>query len=121
MLLREQPAERPLDVSAETLGEPGMGAEAVEPIDRDEPPQRRVDTAHVPEIRLARLEVDELRDLPVSRLMLGERLDGARRAALELGVSRDRHAERADRRVAREDRRVAAPLGLDARRCRADS
>src|SRR5690606_38993737 len=86
MLLREQPAERPLDVGAQAASEPRMRAEPVETVDRDEPPQRRVDAADVPEIRLARHGVDELRYLPVRRLMLGERIDAGGRAALELVV-----------------------------------
>src|SRR5690606_14439037 len=54
MLLREQPAERPLDAGAQAAAEPRMRAEPVETVDRDEPPQRRVDAADVPEILPAR-------------------------------------------------------------------
>src|SRR5690606_38372962 len=116
MFLREQPAERPLDARPQAASEAWMRAEPVETIDRDEPPQRRVDAADVPEIGFARRGIDELRDLPVRSLMLAERLDAGGCAALEIAVARKRHPERANRRVAREHSRVAALLGLARRR-----
>ena len=54
-------------------------ADAVDAVERDQPPQRRVDAAEIPEVRLAPAHVDELRHLPVGRLMRRERLESGRR------------------------------------------
>src|SRR6187401_55996 len=87
-----------------------LGEPLIEQRERDEPPERRVDAAQVPEIRLPALGGDELWDLAVRCLIARERLETDRCSSLEHAVSGNCHAERADRRVAAEDRRIAAFL-----------
>ena len=78
---------------------------------RDEPPQRRVDATEIPEIRLTALEVDELWNLAVGRLVRGQGMQAGRGLAFQERVARQRHSERAHRRIASEDGCVAAQIG----------
>ena len=78
---------------------------------RDQPPQRGVDAAEVPEIGLAVFSVDVLRDLPVAGLMRGQRVQAVQCALLERGDAAAVHRQHAHRRIAPEHARVAPRLG----------
>src|SRR5688572_4070111 len=99
MLLRKQPLKREPDLLRVFLLEAARLSLLVEKRDGDEPPQRRVDAAEVPEVRFgarlraasgeatarraallrtvifrAAVRFDEFGDLPVGRLVCGERV-----------------------------------------------
>ena len=80
----------------------------IEKRESQQPPERRVDAAEVPEIDFMLVHVDELRNLAVRRLMPGKRPERGCGFTLEQGVARERHADRAHRRVAGEYGRVTA-------------
>src|SRR5690348_15146542 len=111
MLLRAEPLQRERDFAPVAAEEAAANTALVEQGERDQPPERRVDAAQVPEIRLAAIRGDKLRDLAVRRLILREGLEARDGSSLERAVSGDDHAERADRGVAAKDRRVAALRG----------
>ena len=92
--------------------------EAVQNAERNQPPQRRIDAAQIPEVGLLLLEVDELGDLSVGRLMHRERVKTSRSLALENLVAGQGHTDRADRGIASEDGVIAAldRLGTGRRR-----
>jgi len=113
VLLGLQPSDRAFDLR----GKPPLQAQGR---DGDQPPQRRVDAAEVPEIGLTAPRIDELGDLAVRRLVRGERGEALRRGGGKRGVARERHADGADRAIAAEDRGVAARAGARARVRRQD-
>ena len=121
MLLREQPLDGESDARGIAPLEPTRQTTTVEEIQGDEPPQRRVDAAEVPEIRLALLRCNELGDLAILRLMPRKGAQRHHRCPLERRIARSGHAEGADGGIAPEDGRVAALLGACARRCRKDA
>lgn len=121
VLLRSEPLQRALDVGLPALACDGSAAAQV--IDRDQPPQRRVDAAQIPEARVAVFGIDVLRDLPVRRLRPRQRIEARDRPFLERRHATARHREHAHAGVAPEDSRVtalvrhgAAPRGEDALR-----
>ena len=73
MLLALEPDDRRLDRWRERIAKRVLRIVPIEPGDRDQPPQRRVDAAEIPEVGLVAIDVDELGDLPVARLVTGER------------------------------------------------
>ena len=77
----------------------------------DQPPQRRVDAAEVPEVGVAAFGVDVLRDLAVGRLLRGQRVEAGDGAVLERVDAAAAHRQHADRRIAAEDAGVAPRLG----------
>src|SRR5690349_7001072 len=108
MLLREEPLERETDLLRITALQAARARMRVEKGERDQPPQRRIDTAEIPEVRFTGRRVDELRDLAVRRLMRGERGETGDGLALEERIARQRQTERADGGIATEYRRIAA-------------
>ena len=76
--------------------------------ERNQPPQRRVDAAQIPEVGLLLLEVDELGDLSVGGLMHRERMQASCSLALESLVAGQCHADCADRGIASENGVIAA-------------
>src|SRR5690348_4260529 len=120
MLLGAEPLQRERNFAPITAKQSAANSALrqafVEQSERDQPPERRVDTAEIPEIRLAALRRDEFRDLAIRRLILRQRLEPRDRSSLELAVSGDGHAERADRGVAAEDRRITTLRGARRRR-----
>ena len=77
---------------------------------RNQPPQRRINTPQVPEIRLTTLQVHELRDLPVGRLVLRQRMQPSRGFAFQQLVARHHHPKRTHGRISPKNRRVAAQV-----------
>ena len=110
MLLRGEPRERAPDLAGEPPPQARSAPLAIDEVEADQPPQRRIDAAEVPEVGLLSREVHELRNLAVGRLVAGQRLEPGLRRAFELAVARHGHPERAHGGVAREDRGVAALL-----------
>jgi hypothetical protein len=108
VLLREQPLEGEFDALRVAFAQ-------IEICQGDQPPQRRVDATQVPEVGLALLQVDELRDLPIRGLVPGQRVQAGRRRALQLLITGHSHAERAHRRIPPEDRCIPACRGALAR------
>src|SRR6185369_2680604 len=77
----------------------------------DQPPQRGVDAADVPEVGLLLVGVDVLGDLAVGALVRGQRVEALDGALFERRYAAAAHAERTDRRVAAKHARVAVRLG----------
>src|SRR6185437_9942453 len=109
MLLGEEPLQGQLDAARAGLA--GGRREALEEVAREQPPERRVDAAEIPEVGFARALLDELRDLAVGRLMLAQGLETGRGGALEQGVAGKGHSDRADGGIPAEYGRIAAPAG----------
>jgi hypothetical protein len=86
-------------------------AVAAHVVHRDQPPQRGVDAAQVPEVRILALGVDVLGNLAVGRLLRRERIEAGDRALLQRGHAAAAHGHHADRGIAPEDARVAARHG----------
>ncbi len=91
VLLGEQPLQGELD-SARVVArhrpcaEPSLRA-AVEEVAGQQPPERGIDAAQVPEIGFAGARLDELRDLAVRGLMGGQGVESRSGGSLEHGVS----------------------------------
>ena len=83
----------------------------IEECDGDQPPQRRVDAAEVPEVGLAPARIDEFRDLAIGGLVPGERMKPVTAARSSFAIAGHGHADGADRRIPPENRGVAALPG----------
>ena len=123
MLLRQQPARsRARTCGCQRRCRPGTAPCAPHVIHRDQPPQRGVDAAQVPEVGVAAQRVDVLRDLPVGAPAARPARRGwPPRRARAPSTPLPAHRQHADRGVAAEDARVAARLGGLARRGRQDA
>ncbi len=108
VLLRQQPLQRAPDVRLPALVRDRTPAAQM--VDRDQPPQRRIDAAQVPEVRVPAFGIDVLRDLAIRRLRLRERVETDDRAYFERRHPAGGHRRHAHAGVAREDARVAALL-----------
>src|SRR6185437_7099215 len=86
------------------------GVPGVEKRQRNQPPQRGIDTTQIPEVGFTALQVDELRDLAVRGLMLGQRMQRGSGRALQLLVTTNRHTERAHGCVTPENGGIAAQI-----------
>ncbi len=90
--------------------------------ERDQPPERGVDAAEIPEVGLGaarrRRTSGSGRSPPGARRASQSPVAAARSSAASPG---QRHADRAHRGVAAEDRGVAAGVGARARRCGEDA
>src|SRR5579885_1372829 len=129
MLLREEPLQRELYAPR---APPARGRQTpIEEVQREQPPERRVDATEVPEIRFAaglRAAAasasapgmasgdrrDEFGDLPVRGLMLSERLESYGGRPCELGIPAKGHADGADGRIPSEDGRISPAAGTPA-------
>ena len=114
MLLGEEPLQRQPNAARATRA--GRRRAALEEIEREQPPERRVDAAEIPEVGFARPLLDELRDLAIGCLMLAQCLEAGRGRALEQRVAGKGHPDRADGGIPAEYGRVAAPPGPVSRR-----
>ena len=105
------PLDRKPDVAAVLPLQPARTTASIQQRQRNQPPQGRIDAPEVPEVCLPALQVNELRDLTVRRLMCRQRVQPCRRRPLQVFVPRQGHADGAYCSVPPEDGRIAPPDG----------
>src|SRR5262250_52189 len=108
MLLTGQPLQGSGDRWPMSRNEAAANSAAVEKIDGDEPPQRGVDAAEIPEVGFVPTWIYEFRDLAVACLVASETGQPGGSLFGQLGVPRQGHANGADRGVAAKDGGVSA-------------
>src|SRR5690349_5072276 len=116
MLLTSQPVERAVDASRELDFELHVVRDRQVLTQRDQPPERRVYAAHVPEICILLFGRNEFRYLPVFGLIERERSQARARTLDERGIPRPNHSERTQPGVACENGMVILASGALARR-----
>ncbi len=105
VLLREQPADGTLDAVRPAAG--AHRAVAAHVVHRDQPPERGIDAAQVPEIRIASFRIDVFGNLAVGGLLRGQGIEAGHGALLQGRHAAAAHRHDAHGRVAPEDPRVA--------------
>src|ERR1700722_1924487 len=108
MFLSEQPLKGELDARGVAPSQGIAAAALIQERECDQPPQRGIDAAEIPEIRLVSLNVHELCDLSVGCLMLRKRVQPYLGRLLQVAVSGQSHAYGTDRGVPSEDGCIAA-------------
>ena len=81
MLLASKPVQSRSNFGIELGSQIRARYDLVDEAQSDQPPQRRIDAADIPEVCLVALGIDEIRNLPIPSLMFRDREQPARSTA----------------------------------------